>query len=165
MTDRYDTLFKEATAEHLSKYNYDWRLLKAQGIQESQLDLNAKSPAGALGLMQFMPLTWEEWSKKSGYLNTQPTDPEAAIYTAACYMKYLIKQWSSPRPEIDRYCLAMASYNAGLGNILQAQEQARGGLMYASIIKHLHLVTGDHSRETVWYCKKILGYYSDLVTG
>ena len=78
MKSTYDTLFKEATAEYLP--TVDWRLLKAQGIQESRLNPNAVSPAGAMGLMQFMPQAWEEWSEKAGFTNSEPQEPEAAIY-------------------------------------------------------------------------------------
>lgn len=163
MKTLYDNLFKEACAEYLPAV--DWRLLKAQGIQESQLDPNAISPAGAEGLMQFMPQAWEKWSKKSGFINSQPQEPEAAIYTAALYMRWLLAEWSSPRPEMDRHCLALASYNAGIGNILKAQELSGGKLSYSGIIEELPKVTGEHARETIWYSKKILKFYTRMVTG
>ena len=85
--------------------------------------------------------------------------------TGAYYMAYLIGSWYVDRPEVDRHCLAMASYNAGLGNILKAQKLAGGPSLYAPIIKKLPDVTGDHSRETISYVGKILDYCSGLVTG
>ncbi len=42
------------------KYDVDWLLMAAQGYQESQLDQNAKSPVGAIGVMQVMPATGKE---------------------------------------------------------------------------------------------------------
>lgn len=145
---------------------YDWRLYKAQLWQESKLKPLAVSPAGAVGVAQFMPMTWAAWSRKSGYANSEPTDPEASIYTGACYMAYLIGEWSWPRPEIDRHCLAMASYNAGLGNILKAQKLSGNRSLYSEIITHLPAVTGDdNAPETIGYVRKILGYWAKQVTG
>jgi len=159
----YDTMFKEACGEYLPIT--DWRLLKAQGYQESRLDPNAVSPAGAVGIMQFMPNTWDEQIKKSDYENEERTDPEASIYTGACYMRWLYDEWSSPRPEMDRYCLALASYNAGIGNILEAQRCSGNSFSYSGIMKFLPEVTGEHSRETIWYVKHILKFYTEMVTG
>lgn len=159
----YDTLIKAAVAKHLP--GYDWRLLKAQYYQESRLDPMAVSPAGAVGIAQFMPATWGEWSVKAGYANSDRTDAEASIMTGAAYMAHLISSWHSPRPDIDRNCLAMASYNAGFGNLLKAQKAAGNPNLYADIIKSLPKVTGDHSKETITYVRRTLGYCNDLITG
>ena len=163
MITRYDPIIKSAVAKHLP--GYDYRLFKAQLYQESKLDPEAISPAGAEGIGQFMPLTWDEWAPRAGFHGVDRRDPKASIFTAAMYMSYLIGEWSWPRPEIDRHCLALSSYNAGLGHILAAQRQAGNPSLYAEIIKKLPEVTGDHSKETIGYVKKILGYCSDLVTG
>jgi membrane-bound lytic murein transglycosylase MltF len=42
------------------KYDVDWLLMAAQGYQESQLNQNAKSPVGAIGVMQIMPATGKD---------------------------------------------------------------------------------------------------------
>ena len=39
------------------QYELDWLLLVAQGYQESRLDHSARSPAGAVGVMQILPST------------------------------------------------------------------------------------------------------------
>jgi len=163
MTTQYDLAIKAAAEQFLP--GYDWRLFKAQLQAESNLNPKAVSPVGARGIAQFMPKTWEEWSAKTGYKGASANDPYAAIPVAAQYMAYLIKQWSSPRPDIDRYCLALASYNAGLGNILEAQRKRSGALLYAEIMKGLPEVTGQHSKETITYVKRILGYWADSITG
>src|SRR5215467_11405790 len=42
------------------QYDFDPLMLAAQGYQESQLDQNAKSAVGAIGVMQLMPATGEQ---------------------------------------------------------------------------------------------------------
>ena len=49
----YDALFQQ----HALRIRWDWRLLAAQCYQESCFDPQAKSWAGACGLMQIMPTT------------------------------------------------------------------------------------------------------------
>ena len=159
----YDDLIFQAAKQYLP--DYDWRLYKAQLWQESKLNPYATSPAGAKGIAQFMPATWEEWSKRSGYADYDITHPEASIFTGACYMAWLIGQWKSPRPDIDRYLLAAASYNAGLGNILKAQKRMAGALGYAAIMRGLDQVTGDASNETITYGRRILQWWAQEITG
>jgi membrane-bound lytic murein transglycosylase MltF len=163
----FDNLIQQATEQHLPE-GYDWRLYKAQLIQESQLNPLAKSSAGAVGLSQMMRGTWTDWAPVAGYKGYKRTDPEASIFTGAVYMNYLIKQWSWPRPNADRYCLAMASYNAGLGNILKAQRIQGNPSLYAEIIPGLKKIPGRRpraTRETIGYVGKILDFCTDLIIG
>ncbi len=39
------------------RYELDWLMIMAQGFQESRLDHNVVSPAGAIGIMQLLPAT------------------------------------------------------------------------------------------------------------
>lgn len=160
---KYDHLILAAVERHVP--DLDWRLYKALLWEESKLNPFAQSPVDARGIAQFMPATWTEWSKKSGYEHQPPGNPEAAIFTGACYLAWLIGQWSWPRPAIDRWCLAMASYNNGLGDILKAQEAAGGAVLYKDIMAHLHRVEQPrHAEETITYVRRILGYYAEAVT-
>jgi membrane-bound lytic murein transglycosylase F len=163
-TTHYDDQIKAAAAKYLP--DSDWRLLKAQYVQESLLDPMAVSPAGAVGIAQFMPATWKEVSQELGYPDdADPRDADLAIPAGAYYMAKLLKGWTSPRPEIDRYCLALASYNAGLGNLYKAQKKAGGVNDYAGIIRALPQVTGHNSGETISYVRRILSYFNGFVTG
>lgn len=143
---------------------FDWTMLKAQLIQESGLDCEAQSPVGACGLAQFMPGTWDEYlSKCKLAYNTPRTNPQASIKCCAAYMADLIKQWHSPRSETDRYNLALASYNAGIGNILKAQRIMKGATDYNTIMLALKHVTGhDNALQTSDYVVKINSYYKSL---
>ena len=59
----------------------------------------------------------------------------------------------------DRHSLALASYNAGLGNVLKAQKAGGGSLYYTPMIKALPSVTGKkNSKETTDYVNRIWVY-------
>jgi len=163
MINLYDEIIQAAVTQYLP--GYDWRLFKAQLWQESRLNPDATSPAGAIGIAQFMPATWEEWSEKTGFANTDPTDPIASINTGAAYMDHLMRSWYWERPEIDRIALALASYNAGKGNVIMAQRKAGNPRSYSDIILGLPKVTGYHSKETIDYVMLILDYWTVQVTG
>jgi len=159
--DRYDAKIERASERYLP--GVDWRLLKAQYYQESRLDPEAISPAGAAGLAQFMPGTWRDISRQLGYANLSPRIAEPAIEAGAYYMGKLRGAWSAPRPEADRHSLALASYNAGLGNLVQSQRLASGASDYAAIIKCLPDVTGRYSVETISYVQRIWGYWTQML--
>ena len=130
--------------------------LKAQLYQESTLDTDAKSPVGAFGIAQFMPSTWKQISDEMGIPDrVSAGDAYYSILASAYYMKKLWRSWSSPRPDIDRYYLALASYNAGFGNILKAQKNSKMKKLYSEIMPYLPEVTGRHSEETITYVERI----------
>ena len=153
--DDYDSEFQDA-AELWLPVGIDWRLLKAQCWQESRLDPLAVSPVGAMGLCQFMPGTWRDMQARDDQF-VSPWIPEQSIMAAAAYMHQLNRFWSAPRPAMDRYALALASYNAGAGHLVKAQRLAGGANLYAPIIAKLPEVTGHHSKETTGYVTLILG--------
>lgn len=153
ITNKYDKHFKESTI--FLPLGTDWRLLKSQCYQESRLNPLAVSPVGARGLCQFMPLTIKDMQKN----HTELTDfwlPEISIMAAALYMGQLNRTWSTKRPKMDRYMLALASYNAGAGHIIKAQRICGMPIPYAPIIKCLPAVTGYHSKETIQYVENIV---------
>lgn len=165
MIDEYDKYIQKATENHLP--NTDWRLLKAQLQAESSLNPKAQSAAGALGIAQFMPDTWDEVKKAMQFpLWVTPFETEYAIHAAAFYMKKMNQFWTAERPVTDRYCLALASYNAGSGNLLKAQGKANWATDYASIIEKLTEVTGKkNSAETTNYVIRILDTFAQYITG
>ncbi len=160
----YDDLILKAHTEfHLP---FDWLLLKAQLIQESGLDPYAKSEVGAEGLAQFMPDTWLDMLHKyPRFAGLKRTNPQASIFLCAAYMNYLLYQWKSPRPNVDRYNLALASYNAGLCNVLKAQKIVKGAIDYKTIISALKFVTGaENALQSTNYVVRIQAIYADMVS-
>ena len=95
----YSNLFTQAA----SRYGIDASLLAAVASQESSFNSSAVSPAGAQGLMQFMPATAKG-------LGVDPLDPASAISGAAKYLSQLTEQFGSTQ-------LALAAYNAGPGTV------------------------------------------------
>jgi soluble lytic murein transglycosylase-like protein len=163
-TTIYDDLFIAASNTYMP-LGWDWRKDKAQCIQESRLEPNAVSSAGAEGIAQFMPATWRDAKKRMPMpADASAFDPKYAIPANAWYMRSLWNEWTNPaRDPLDRWKLALASYNCGFGNVEHAQRLAGGAIDYASIIQRLPEVTGDDDApETIGYVEHILRYYDQL---
>ena len=60
----YDQYFRKYAKRYFGP-NVDWQWFKAQGIAESALRDDANSPAGAKGIMQILPSTFEEIREKN----------------------------------------------------------------------------------------------------
>jgi len=146
-SSKYDFQIRQAVHAWWPAYPFPaaW---KAQLYQESRLDPAAVSPAGAAGLAQFMPGTWAEISRELRLPPGLSPHHAWAIEAGAYYMAKLRAQWSAPRPAEDRHRLAQASYNAGLGHLLDAQRRCGGPPEYEAIVACLPRVTGRHSAET-----------------
>lgn len=157
---KYDWQIKKASRHYLPLV--PWQLYKAQLIQESSLNPNAISPVGAQGLAQFMPGTWNDVSKELGLVGS-PNDAELAIPAGAYYMAKLRNVWRWPRPEEDRHNLALASYNAGAGNIIKAQKRCGDPSGYNEIMHCLPHITGHYAQETLGYVPRIRSIYKRLM--
>lgn len=162
-SNRYDRDIKSATSKWWP--GQDWRWWKSQLYQESLLNPDAISPVGARGLAQFMPGTWADMCQQLKWGQVSPHVAQHSIEAGAYYMAKLSKGWSSKRPMLDRWDLARASYNAGFGNILQAQKVAGGAVLYADIMMALPIVTGHHSRETITYVERIHLWFRRMICG
>ena len=92
--------FRAPLLRAANHWNVSAALLAAQLMAESNFNPFAASPAGALGIAQFIPST------AASYGLTDPFDPVAAIDAQAHLMSDLIRQLGSPQ-------LALAAYNAG----------------------------------------------------
>ncbi|MGY0395053.1 lytic transglycosylase domain-containing protein [Fusobacterium sp. SYSU M8A802] len=88
------------------EFNVDENLITAIIQAESNFVPNIKSQKGAIGFMQIMPGTAE-------LLNIDPNDPTQNIYGGIKYFKNLLNNNNNNIP------LALAAYNAGMGNLIK----------------------------------------------
>jgi soluble lytic murein transglycosylase-like protein len=87
------------------QYRLDPDLLHAVILAESAYQPNARSPKGAMGLMQLMPQT----ARRLGV--QEPWNPEQNIRGGAAYLKWLLDRYEG---DVE---LAVAAYNAGEGTV------------------------------------------------
>ena len=158
---------------YFSKYSkryfgiaFDWHYFKAQAVAESSLQTDAESPAGAVGIMQIMPSTFADIRERHPAIKGPLDSPRWNIAAGIWYDRQNYVSWSESRPFDDRLKFMFGSYNAGRGNILQAQRKAQDqGLnanLWQSIEKELPSVTGRHSRETLTYVSRIFNIKREL---
>jgi membrane-bound lytic murein transglycosylase F len=129
--DRVQSEFSSIAGKKISKYDdiikdvavsigWDWRMLAALIYQESRFDPQAKSWAGAFGLMQMMPRT----AARFGIDTTQVA--AANIVAGGRYLAYLEKIWQDDiLDSLERKKFILASYNAGPGHVFDAMALAR----------------------------------------
>ncbi|HOW61176.1 MAG TPA: lytic transglycosylase domain-containing protein [Candidatus Contendobacter sp.] len=85
----------------------DPALVHAVITQESGYHPHARSPAGAVGLMQLMPAT----GVRFGVARAARADPAQNVRAGVRYLKWLIRRFHGALP------LALAGYNAGEGAV------------------------------------------------
>ena len=96
--------------EYADYYGLDRALIFAVVKTESGFDENAKSKAGALGLMQITEKTADYIAQKLCVPNYNIMDVETNINFGCYYIKYLITRFN----HLDT---ALIAYNAGEGNV------------------------------------------------
>jgi membrane-bound lytic murein transglycosylase F len=112
---QYDPLLRRYSAD----LSWDWRLLASQTFQESRFKPDAKSWAGATGLLQLMPATGQEFGVRN------PRDPEDNVRGAVRFLLWLTDHWSKKIEDKDeRLKFILASYNCGAGHVEDAQRLA-----------------------------------------
>ncbi len=155
---KYDKYFSKYSKRYFGP-NFDWRYFKAQAVAESRLKATAKSRTGAVGIMQIMPKTFKEITRKNPSIRGTRRQPRWSIAAGIYYDRMLWNAWKAERPFQDRISFMFGSFNAGKGNILKAQRLARKkGLkhnLWKPIEGTLPGVTGRNSQETIGYVRKI----------
>lgn len=150
---RYLAPFAETFRAHAREHGLDEAWLLGLVRQESRFIVNARSSAGAQGLMQLMPATARWVARKiglNGYQPAQAADPATNIALGTRYLKFVLDDLGHP-------VLALAAYNAGPGRARRWRDaRPLEGAVYAETIPF---------KETRDYVKKVMAntmYYAQL---
>jgi membrane-bound lytic murein transglycosylase MltF len=139
------------------QYKLDALLIAAQGYQESRLDNNARSPVGAIGVMQVMPAT----GKDLGVGDITQLEPN--IHAGVKYMRFMVDKYyeREPMDRLNKGLFTFASYNAGPGRVAQLRKRAAArGLDPNVWFNNVEVIAAESiGRETVQYVANIYKYY------
>ncbi len=110
---RYPLEYEHILRGHAENHDLDPALLAAVVYVESRFDPNARSEAGALGLMQLLPETAEGIALRTGgsrFVVADLRDPELNVRYGSWYLDHLLSRYADMK-------LALAAYHAGQGNV------------------------------------------------
>ena len=144
----YDDLFKK----YIPQIGWDWRLLAAIACTESDFDPDVVSWAGARGIMQLMPSTAAGYGLDMEHI----ADPEENVRVAVLTLRDIEKMLVSRVHNHDeRMKFILASYNAGIGHVIDAMELAQ------KYDKDPQLWNGNVEEAILW--KSNPQFYNDSV--
>ena len=143
----YPDGYYELVVKYSKEYSVPTALTFAVIKVESDFDTNTESSAGALGLMQIMPSTYE-WLAKTKFAETPNVSllytPEINIKYGTYYLQYLYERFDYSWEK------AIIAYNWGEGN-------------FKSFIEEHGYTEGDYDSipvtETRNYVKKVLHHW------
>ncbi len=142
--------------------DWDWKFVISIAYTESRFRTDVKSHRGATGLMQIMPNT----ARGLGYGDADLTDPTQSITIALELLDRIEKSFRFPESmsHDDKLSVILASYNAGVGYVLEARRVAHAdGASYNkwSVLRDYITRNGTHS-ETEQYVTKVMTKYKEL---
>lgn len=112
----YDALFRK----HAKNLGWDWQLIASISYQESHFNPSVVSWAGAEGLMGIMPNT----AKALGVTPHELKNPDTGIRTGVDCLRRFRQGFSKITDPEEKIKFTLASYNAGIGHIYDAQRLA-----------------------------------------
>lgn len=122
----YPFYYRPTIETHAKTFGLDPLFVAAVIRQESGFRPKAKSPVGAVGLMQLMPKTGTWAAEQLGIKNFQVSqleDPDMNVRLGCWYLRYLFAQFREPAK-------VLAAYNGGEGNM------AYWGTLQGEQLKH-----------------------------
>ena len=145
----YDSPHRGLLERAAEAQRLDPDLVLALVLQESSGDASAGSRAGAVGLMQLMPATAAEVSRKArlSFRLDRLTEAEFNAELGTRYLRELLTMMRGDE------MLALASYNAGIGNVQRWLRVSRG----APDDEYLESIPYP---ETRGYVKRVIYYRS-----
>jgi len=119
---RYPLEYAHIVRGHARNHDLDPALLAAVVYVESRFDPNARSEAGAVGLMQLLPATAKGIALRTGgtrFVVADLRDPEINVRYGSWYLDHLRHRYGDTK-------LALAAYHAGQGNVERWQREGLG---------------------------------------
>ena len=135
-------------------------LLVAQGYQESGLNQQARSGAGAQGIMQVLPTTA---AGRPIYIKDIST-VENNVHAGVKYMRWLVDTYfhDARMDTLNQQLFALAAYNCGPGRTIQLRNMAKAkGLNPNLWFDNVEIIAAQQiGRETVQYVSNIYKFYA-----
>lgn len=143
----YPRPYREMVRGEAAEFSLDENLLYAVMKAESGFDERAESRAGACGLMQLTPATFqwiaEQYPPENG--GGDIFDPRDNVHCSGALLRKLLDYYGTLE-------VALAAYNAGMGNVSGWLEEED----YSADGRNLHTIPYP---ETDSYVKKVKRYY------
>jgi soluble lytic murein transglycosylase len=119
---RYPLSYEQIVRGHARNYDLEPALLAAVIYQESKFDAEARSDAGAVGLMQLQPETAKGIALRTGgsrFRVDDLTNPEINVRYGSWYLRHLLDKYGDEET-------ALAAFNAGQGNVDGWRREGKG---------------------------------------
>jgi membrane-bound lytic murein transglycosylase MltF len=142
---------------YAEQYDLDWLLIAAQAYQESRLNQDLTSRAGAVGVMQVLPATGREMGFKD------VNDLESNVHAGVKYLRHVIDTYF-PLTELDArqaHLLALAAYNAGPTRLRRVRLKTEAKGLDPDVWFHnVEVLAARHiGAQPVHYVRNITKYY------
>lgn len=154
----YPLLYKDLIFQYSAQNRIDPFLVAAVIRTESKFTAQARSPKGAMGLMQMMPetATWVAGQMDDPDFTTDSLDnPEISIKLGTWYLASLKKEFN------NNEILMLAAYNAGRGNVKQWMRQYGWTMSFQDIEQ----IPFQETREYVGKVLRSQAHYRELYGG
>ena len=119
---RYPLRYETIVRAHARNYDLSPTLLAAVIYAESKFEADARSDAGAVGLMQLLPETARGIALRTGgngFVDSDLLNPEINVRYGSWYLRHLLDRYHDVRT-------ALAAYHAGQGNVDEWLSQGGG---------------------------------------
>ncbi len=133
LLDRWDPLVQQAAQKFHVPASWLWAVMRRESAGRTVLANGQPivSTAGALGIMQLMPGTYQEMAAQYR-LGSDPFDPHDNIFAAAGYLRWLKVKYGFPA--------MFAAYNDGPGNY---EDHLRGRALPAETSNYIKAIAGE----------------------
>ena len=147
--------------KYAGEQQFDWLLLAALAYKESSLNPSARSPGGAVGLMQITPVA----ARAVGMSHFEKLDDN--VQTSAKYLARIGRNFfSSPQiEERERLAFILAGYNLGPQRVQNLRVEARQQGLNANqwFFQVERIAAEKYGLQTVNYVSSLNKYYQAFV--